>query len=299
MTRSRPGPFPTTANHSTSMRTIRTVSEMQATADEIRKDRRIAFVPTMGYLHEGHLALVRKAREIADVAVVSIFVNPIQFGPKEDLARYPRDFDRDAALLEKERTDIIFYPDDGEMYEKDFTTYVEVKRLEDHLCGKTRVGHFTGVATVVAKLFNIVKPHYAVFGQKDYQQLTVIERMVRDLNMDVEIVPYPTVREPDGLAMSSRNTYLTDMERKKARLISVSLRKAEEMVRSGEHNAETIRRAVEDILHQEDGIEVEYINICDTGTLEDVAAVAGRAVIAVACRIGRTRLIDNTILTEA
>jgi pantoate--beta-alanine ligase len=281
------------------MRTIRTVSEMQATADEIRKDRRIAFVPTMGYLHEGHLALVRTAREIADVVVVSIFVNPIQFGPKEDLARYPRDFDRDAALLEKERTDIIFYPDDGEMYEKDFTTYVEVKRLEDHLCGKTRVGHFTGVATVVAKLFNIVKPHYAVFGQKDYQQLTVIERMVRDLNMDVEIVPYPTVREPDGLAMSSRNTYLTDMERKKARLISVSLRKAEEMVRSGERNTETIRRVVEDILHQEDGIEVEYINICDTGTLEDVAAVAGRAVIAVACRIGRTRLIDNTILTEA
>lgn len=299
MTRSRPGPFPTIANHSTKMRTIRTVSEMQATANEIRKDRRIAFVPTMGYLHEGHLALVRKARELADVVVVSIFVNPIQFGPKEDLARYPRDFDRDAALLEKERTDIIFYPDDGEMYKKDFTTYVEVRGLEDHLCGKTRVGHFTGVATVVAKLFNIVKPHYAVFGQKDYQQLTVIERMVRDLNMDVEIVPYPTVREPDRLAMSSRNTYLNDTERKKALLISVSLRKAEEMVRLGERNAETIRKAVEDILHQEDGIEVEYINICDTGTLEDVAAVAGRAVIAVACRIGRTRLIDNTILTEA
>jgi pantoate--beta-alanine ligase len=281
------------------MKIIRTVSEMQAASDELRKDRRIAFVPTMGYLHEGHLALVRKARELADVVVVSIFVNPIQFGPTEDLARYPRDFDRDAALLEKERTDIIFYPNDGEMYEDGFTTYVEVKKLEDHLCGKTRVGHFTGVATVVAKLFNIVKPHYAVFGQKDYQQLTVIERMVRDLNMDVEIVPYPTVREPDGLAMSSRNTYLIDMERKKARLISASLRKAEEMLRSGERNADTIRRAVEDILHQEDGIDVEYINICDTGTLEDVAVVAGKAVIAVACRIGRTRLIDNTILTEA
>ena len=272
---------------------------MQAASDELRKDRRIAFVPTMGYLHEGHLALVRKARELADVVVVSIFVNPIQFGPTEDLARYPRDFDRDAALLEKERTDIIFYPNDGEMYEDGFTTYVEVKKLEDHLCGKTRVGHFIGVATVVAKLFNIVKPHYAIFGQKDYQQLTVIERMVRDLNMDVEIVPYPTVREPDGLAMSSRNTYLSDMERKKARLISASLRKAEEMVRSSERNADTIRRAVEDILHQEDGIDVEYINICDTGTLEDVAVVAGKAVIAVACRIGRTRLIDNTILTEA
>jgi len=299
LTRSHPGPFPTTANHSTSMRTIRTVSEMQATSDELRKDRRIAFVPTMGYLHEGHLALVRKARELADVVVVSIFVNPIQFGPKEDLARYPRDFDRDAALLEKERTDIIFYPDDGEMYKEGFTTYVEVRKLEDHLCGKTRAGHFTGVATVVAKLFNIVKPHYAVFGQKDYQQLMVIERMVRDLNMDVEIVPYPTVREPDGLAMSSRNTYLSDIERKKARLISASLRKADEMVRSGERNTNTIRKAVDDVLHQEDGIDIEYINICDTGTLDDVPVIAGRAVLAVACRIGKTRLIDNTILTEA
>jgi len=272
--RSHPEAFPTTANHSTNMRTIRTVSEMQATADELRKDRRIAFVPTMGYLHEGHLALVRKARELADVVVVSIFVNPIQFGPMEDLARYPRDFDRDAALLEKERTDIIFYPNDGEMYEKGFTTYVEVRKLEDHLCGKTRLGHFTGVATVVAKLFNIVKHHCAVFGQKDYQQLMVIERMVRDLNMDVEIVPYPTVREPDGLAMSSRNYYLSDIERKKARLISASLRKAEEMVGSGERNTDTIRRAVDDVLHQEDGIDVEYINICDTGTLEDVPVLA-------------------------
>ena len=272
---------------------------MQGTSDELRKDRRIAFVPTMGYLHEGHLALVREARKLADVVVASIFVNPIQFGPTEDLSRYPRDFDRDAALLEKEGTDIIFYPDDGEMYKEGFTTYVEVKKLEEHLCGKTRVGHFTGVATVVSKLFNIVKPHYAVFGQKDYQQLMVIERMVRDLNMDVAIVPYPTVRESDGLAMSSRNTYLSDTERDRARLISASLRKAEEMVRSGERNTDTIKKAVDDILHQEDGIDVEYIDICDTGTLEDVPAVAGKAVLAVACRIGKTRLIDNTILTEA
>ncbi|MDD3847579.1 MAG: pantoate--beta-alanine ligase [Syntrophorhabdaceae bacterium] len=281
------------------MKIIRTVSEMQGTSDELRKDRRIAFVPTMGYLHEGHLALVREARKLADVVVASIFVNPIQFGPTEDLSRYPRDFDRDAALLEKEGTDIIFFPDDGEMYKEGFTTYVEVKKLEEHLCGKTRVGHFTGVATVVSKLFNIVKPHYAVFGQKDYQQLMVIERMVRDLNMDVAIVPYPTVRESDGLAMSSRNTYLSDTERDRARLISASLRKAEEMVRSGERNTDTIKKAVDDILHQEDGIDVEYIDICDTGTLEDVPAVAGKAVLAVACRIGKTRLIDNTILTEA
>jgi len=272
---------------------------MQRTSDELRKDKRIAFVPTMGYLHEGHLALVRKARELADVVIVSIFVNPIQFGPKEDLSRYPRDFDRDADLLGKEKTDIIFYPDDGEMYTEGFTTYVEVRKLEDHLCGKSRIGHFTGVATVVAKLFNIVKPHYAVFGQKDYQQLMVIERMVKDLNMDVEIVPHPTVREADGMAMSSRNSYLSETERKKARLISASLRRAQELIKEGERKTETIRKAVDDILHQEEGIEVEYIDICDTGTLEDVPVVAGRAVLAIACRIGKTRLIDNTILTEA
>lgn len=288
-----------TANHSTDMKIIRTVTEMQKLSDELRKDKRIAFVPTMGYLHEGHLALVRRARELAGIVVVSIFVNPIQFGPTEDLARYPRDFERDRALLEKEGTDIIFYPNDGQMYLDGFTTYVEVKKLEDHLCGKTRAGHFTGVATVVAKLFNIVKPHYAVFGQKDYQQLTIIERMVKDLNMDVEIVPYPTIREHDGLAMSSRNTYLSETERKKALLISASLKRAQEMADAGEKKADTIRKAVEEILHREDGIEIEYIDICDTATLEDVPAITGRAVLAVACRVGKTRLIDNTILTEA
>lgn len=288
-----------TANHFTDMKIIRTVTDMQRLSDELRKDKRIAFVPTMGYLHEGHLALVRRARELADIAVVSIFVNPIQFGPSEDLARYPRDFERDRALLEKEGTDIIFYPDDGQMYTDGFTTYVDVKKLEDHLCGKTRAGHFTGVATVVTKLFNIVKPHYAVFGQKDYQQLTIIERMVKDLNMDVEIVPYPTVRERDGLAMSSRNTYLSEMERKKALLISASLKKAQELVDAGERNTGAIKNAVDGVLRQEDGIEVEYIDVCDTGTLEDIPVITGRAVLAVACRVGKTRLIDNTILTEA
>ncbi|MDD5245388.1 MAG: pantoate--beta-alanine ligase, partial [Syntrophorhabdaceae bacterium] len=199
--------------HSTNMKTITTVKEMQAVSDQLRKDKKIAFVPTMGYLHEGHLALVRKARELGDIVAASIFVNPTQFGPKEDLAKYPRNFDRDAQLLDREKTDIIFYPDAREMYPEGYSTYIEVRKLQDHLCGKTRAGHFTGVATVVAKLFNIVKPHFAIFGQKDYQQLKVIERMVRDLNMDIEIVPYPTVRESDGLAMSSRNTYLSPEER--------------------------------------------------------------------------------------
>lgn len=288
-----------TANVFIKMKIIRTVSEMQRSADELRKTQTIGLVPTMGYLHEGHLALVKAARKMADVVVVSIFVNPIQFGPSEDLARYPRDFERDSMLLEQENTDIIFYPDDGEMYEKEFSTYVEVKKLEDHLCGKTRTGHFTGVATVVTKLFNIVKPHYAVFGQKDYQQLTVIERMVRDLNLDVKIIPHPTVREPDGLAMSSRNTYLSPEERKKALAISSSLKRAEEMFKAGLNDAGAIKKTVNDILQQEGGINVEYVDICDAMTLEDVSLVERKAVLAIACRIGKTRLIDNTILTEA
>ncbi len=288
-----------TASHFIDMKIVRTVSEMQRTADDLRKTSKIGLVPTMGYLHEGHLTLVRAARKIADVVVVSIFVNPIQFGPSEDLARYPRNFERDAKFLEQEKTDIVFYPDDGQMYEKDFSTYVEAKKLEDHLCGKTRTGHFTGVATVVTKLFNIVKPHYAVFGQKDYQQLVIIERMVRDLNIDVEIVPHPTVREADGLAMSSRNTYLSSEERRKALLISASLRKAQEMLKTGVRDTGTIRSAVNDILGSEDGIDVEYIDICDAMTLEDISTVNKKAVLAIACRIGRTRLIDNSLLTEA
>ncbi len=281
------------------MKIIRTVKEMQALSDELRKNGRIGFVPTMGYLHEGHLALVRKAKQTCDTAVVSIFVNPIQFGPKEDLAKYPRDFDRDASLLEKEATDVIFYPDASEMYPDRFSTYVEVKKLQDFLCGKTRIGHFVGVATVVAKLFNIVKPHVAVFGQKDLQQLIIIEKMVRDLNMDIEIIGHPTVREKDGLAMSSRNTYLSPEERQKALLISTSLRKADEMFKAGERSSSLIRREVENILRQADGIEIEYIDMCDTNTLESVETVGDRAALAIACRIGKTRLIDNMILTEA
>jgi pantoate--beta-alanine ligase len=287
------------ANHFTDMKIIRTVSEMQRSADELRKSGTIGFVPTMGYLHEGHLALVKAARKLADVVVVSIFVNPIQFGPSEDLSRYPRDFERDAKLLEQEKTDIIFYPDDGEMYEKAFSTYVEVKNLEDHLCGKSRVGHFTGVATVVTKLFNIVKPHYAVFGQKDYQQLMVIERMVKDLNQDVKIVSHQTIREADGLAMSSRNTYLSSEEIRKALFISASLRKAEEMFKAGIRDTGEIRKTVNAILDTEGGIDVEYIEICDAMTLEDISIADKKAVLAIACRIGKTRLIDNTILTEA
>jgi pantoate--beta-alanine ligase len=285
--------------HTTKMKIVNTISEMQKLSDELRKTKRIGFVPTMGYLHEGHLSLIRKAKESGDIAIASIFVNPIQFGPQEDLAKYPRDFERDAALLEREETDIIFHPFAEDMYFHDFSTYVEVKRLEDFLCGKTRAGHFVGVATVVTKLFNIVKPHFAVFGQKDFQQLVIVEKMVRDLNMDIEIIGYPIVREPDGLAMSSRNTYLSADERDKALLISASLRKAEKLFLEGERRTAVFKKEVEGVLRQKEGIAVEYISVCDTRSLEELDAIKTRAVLAIACRIGKTRLIDNTILTEA
>ncbi len=291
-------PFLTTPTHTTNMKIITGVKEMQKLSDELRKTKRIGFVPTMGYLHEGHLALVRKANELGDITVVSIFVNPIQFGPQEDLAKYPRDFERDTALLEKEQTDIVFYPSADEMYFHDFSTYVEVKKLQDFLCGKSRTGHFVGVATVVTKLFNIVKPHFAVFGQKDFQQLAVIEKMVRDLNIDIEIIGYPTVREKDGLAMSSRNTYLSASERDKALLISISLKKAENLFLEGERKTAVLKKEVEGVLLQKEGINIEYINICDVHTLEDLETIKNKAVLAIACRIGKTRLIDNTILTE-
>jgi len=285
--------------HITNMKIVNTISEMQKLSDELRKTKRIGFVPTMGYLHEGHVSLIRKAKESGDITVASIFVNPIQFGPQEDLAKYPRDFKRDVALLEKEKTDIIFNPFTEEMYSHDFSTYVEVKELQDFLCGKTRAGHFVGVATVVTKLFNIVKPHFAVFGQKDFQQLAVIKKMVRDLNMDIEIIGHPTVREHDGLAMSSRNTYLSESERDKALLISTSLKKAEKLFWEGERKTATLRKEVEGVLRQKEGIDIEYIDICDAYTLEELDTIKNRAVLAIACRIGKTRLIDNTILTEA
>jgi pantoate--beta-alanine ligase len=281
------------------MRVIESVKEMQETADNLRKDKRIGFVPTMGYLHEGHLALVRKARELADVVVVSIFVNPIQFAPTEDLAKYPRDLARDMKLLENEKTDILFYPDYKEMYPDGYTTYIQVRGLEDYLCGQTRKGHFVGVATVVAKLFNMVKPHVAVFGQKDYQQLAVIERMVKDLNMDVRIIPYPTVREKDGLAMSSRNTYLSPSERQKALLIHASIKRLQELFKNRERNAMTLKDEARRILSSENGVAIEYVSIADPETLTEVDSVKERAVYAVAVRIGKTRLIDNALLEEA
>jgi pantoate--beta-alanine ligase len=281
------------------MRIIESIKEMQDVAEGLRRAKKIGFVPTMGYLHEGHLSLVRRSRELADVTVVSIFVNPIQFGPKEDFARYPRDFDRDRTLLEKEGTDIIFCPDGKEMYPEHYSTYIQVRGIEDHLCGLSREGHFIGVATVVAKLFNCVKPHFAVFGQKDYQQLKVIQRMARDLNMDLEVVGHPTVREKDGLAMSSRNTYLSEEERQRSLAIYRSMRRVEELYKKGERNAAELKRQAREVLTLAGGLEIEYVSISDAETLDELEAMISEgAVYAVAVRCGKTRLIDNTILAE-
>jgi len=281
------------------MRLVKTIKEMQSLSEELRKEKRIGLVPTMGYLHEGHLSLVKMARGLTDVVVVSIFVNPAQFGPKEDFSKYPRDLQRDMKLLEKEHTDIVFFPEDKDMYTEGYSTYIQVKGLEDYLCGKTRAGHFVGVATVVAKLLNIVNPHLAVFGQKDYQQIRVIQRMVKDLNMDIEIIPHPTLREKDGLAMSSRNTYLSPTERERALLIYRAIKKVEEIFKEGQRGAPVLKEKVKRVLSSKNGIEIEYISICNTDTLEEVDQIKDKALLAIACRIGRTRLIDNTILMEA
>jgi pantoate--beta-alanine ligase len=281
------------------MRIITDILEMQAVAEDLRKDQILGFVPTMGYLHEGHLALVRQARHLADVVAVSIFVNPTQFGPSEDLDRYPRNLERDMALLEQEKTDILFYPRAVDIYPPGYATYIEVRGLDQYLCGRMRPGHFVGVATVVAKLFNIVKPNFAVFGRKDFQQLRIIEQMVEDLNMDVKIVAYPTVREPDGLAMSSRNSYLSAEERRKALSISRALQRVEKLYGEGIRDGDVLRGEARAVLLAEKDMEIEYVSVCDAKTLEELPAVTGKALLAIACRVGKTRLIDNTLLSEA
>jgi pantoate--beta-alanine ligase len=276
---------------------IRTVKEMQQRAEELRlAGRRIGFVPTMGYLHEGHLSLLNLARKHSDITVMSIFVNPTQFGPNEDYDRYPRDFARDERLARERGCDILFYPSVHEMYPKPYRTYVSVEEITDVLCGASRPGHFRGVATVVTKLFNIVKPHVAVFGQKDAQQAIVIKQMVRDLNMDVEILVAPIVREPDGLAMSSRNTYLNEKERQDALVLYRSLKKAEELIRQGERDASRIKQEMETMIRSADTAKIDYVEIVDTTNLKSLDTLKGEVLIALAVWIGKTRLIDNTIV---
>lgn len=279
------------------MQTIETIAAMRRWSEaERRENRRVALVPTMGFLHEGHLALVRAAKQAADRTVVSIFVNPTQFGPNEDFAAYPRDFARDRELLAKEKVDVLFHPAVDEMYPAGAQTLVEVEKLSLPLCGAARPGHFRGVATVVTKLFNIALPHVAVFGEKDYQQLQIIRRLTRDLGMGVEIIGHPIVREPDGLAMSSRNAYLTPDARRAALCLSQSLCKAQRLFRHGETAAAAIVEHVVSKIAKQPLAAVEYVKICDAETLAELEIIDRPAVLALAVRFGRARLIDNITL---
>lgn len=277
--------------------------EVAATIERMRALRRvmpgdIGFVPTMGYLHEGHLSLVRAARQQNQHVVASIFVNPTQFGPGEDLERYPRDPERDLSLLRDEGVDAVFMPSVEEMYPAGHSTFVEVAGVTDVLEGAHRPGHFRGVATVVAMLFNIVEPRRAYFGRKDAQQLVVVRKMVRDLRMDIEVVPIPIVREPDGLAMSSRNAYLSPEERSAALVLSRALRLAEERFAAGERDAERLRAAMRELIAQQPLARVDYVSVADPETLREIERVQGPALASLAVRLGRTRLIDNTTLGE-
>ena len=253
----------------------------------------IALVPTMGYFHEGHLQLMRFGRQHAGRLVVSLFVNPIQFGPNEDLQRYPRDFDRDADLAAQEGVDVLFVPDSSEMYGPGFQTKVSVQHLTAPLCGGQRPGHFDGVTTVVAKLFNIVRPQSAIFGEKDLQQLTVVRQMVDDLNFDITILAHPIVREPDGLAMSSRNRYLSPDQRQAALCLFQSLQLARRLVSAGEGDAERLREEILVKMRSYPGVTVDYVAVVDQATLLEKKKVDRAAILAMAVRVGATRLIDN------
>lgn len=281
------------------MQHIKDIHEMQAMAEETRRSgKRIALVPTMGALHEGHLSLMDYGRKNADLLVVSIFVNPIQFGPKEDFEKYPRDLQADSRLTEKRGVDIIFSPEPKALYPEFFQTYVTVEQVTQNLCGAVRPGHFRGVTTVVCKLFHIVKPHLAIFGQKDFQQLTVIQQMVTDLNMDVEVIGRPTIREADGLAMSSRNRYLSPQERGPARTLSQALMEAQALFRKGERKTEILLDRVVGLISRHPETRIEYAKICHPRTLEELTVVEDQGVLALAVWIGATRLIDNCLLED-
>lgn len=273
-----------------------TIEEVRSQVSQWRKEGlSVGLVPTMGYLHEGHKSLIDKAVEQNDRVVVSVFVNPIQFGPGEDLATYPRDLDRDAALCENAGADLIFHPEPENMYFDDFCSFIDMDGLTKGLCGKTRPTHFRGVCTVVGKLFNIVAPDRAYFGQKDAQQLAVIRRMVRDLNFNLEIVGCPIIREEDGLAKSSRNTYLSPEERKAAVILHKGLSEGEALVRSGETNAARVKQAIRDAIESEPLAKIDYVELVDFDNMEEIDTLKKPFLAAVAVYIGKTRLIDNFI----
>ena len=276
------------------MKVIETIDEMRRLRQQLAEP--VGFVPTMGYLHEGHLSLVRRARAENPSLVVSIFVNPAQFGPREDFKTYPRDNERDLSLLEKEKTDIVFMPSMAEMYPPRFNSWVEVGEITERLEGASRPAFFRGVTTVVAKLFNIVQPTRAYFGQKDAQQAIVVKKMVADLNMNVEIVTLPTVREPDGLAMSSRNAYLNPEQRQAATVLYRALTLAQRLWLQGERDAEHLRQQMRAVIQKQALATIDYVSIADAETLDELDTVKSPALASMAVKIGDTRLIDNIVL---
>lgn len=271
---------------------------MQQTAEALRlRGKRIGLVPTMGFLHQGHLTLIEVAKKHADLVITSIFVNPTQFGPSEDFTRYPRNLERDTQLASEAGTDYVFAPATESMYPSGYHTFVEVERITEGLEGKSRSGHFRGVATVVSKLFNIARPHVAVFGQKDAQQVVVVRQMLRDLNFDTELVVCPTVRERDGLAMSSRNAYLSTEERSQAPVLFGALTLAQNLIENGERNSSTVIDQMRVLINKNSTGIVDYISIADERTLEELPACKGTLLVSLAVRFGGTRLIDNIIIT--
>lgn len=278
------------------MKTVETIAKMRQ--ERSRLSEPLGFVPTMGYLHEGHLSLVRRAREENLTVVVSIFVNPTQFGPGEDFVSYPRDTQRDLAMLEP-YTDIVFMPSAEEFYPPDYDSWVDIEGITDVLEGARRPGHFRGVATVCTKLFNIIQPTRAYFAQKDAQQLLVIKKMVKELNMPLEIVTCPTVRESDGLAMSSRNVYLNKEERQAATVLYRALMLAEQLYSSGERDANTLRRRLTEMIESEPLAETDYVSVANTETLKELDKIENKALVSMAVRIGKTRLIDNMVVEPA
>lgn len=278
-------------------RVIESVDEMQAAARSWRADgQRIAFVPTMGFLHDGHAALLDEGRKHGDVLVLSIFVNPTQFGQGEDYGTYPRDLDHDLQIAREHGVDVAFSPTRQQMYPDAFQTWVEVTGVTENLCGADRPGHFRGVTTVVTKLFNIVMPHVAVFGEKDFQQLVTIRRMVADLNLDIEIIAHPIVRESDGLAMSSRNEYLSPTQREQALTLSSALAAVRERFAEGERNADRLLEAARGVIARAPDAAIDYVSLVDAETIQPLETVESRALLALAVRFGKTRLIDNTVL---
>lgn len=280
------------------MVTIEGITQMRGVSRKAREEGKlIALVPTMGFFHEGHLSLIRKARKVGDLVVVSSFVNPSQFGPGEDYGAYPQEPERDRTLAEENGTDVLFSPSVEEMYPQGYSTWVEVEGLTEVLCGRSRPGHFRGVTTVVTKLFHIVQPHYAIFGQKDYQQAQVIKRMADDLNFDLRVLVEPTVRELDGLAMSSRNLYLTPAERKDAVILYRSLLRAQELVQDGERDAVRISDMIRKMIADVERAEIDYVSIVDGENLRPISQLKGKVLIALAVKIGKARLIDNILLS--